>query len=166
MKKIAAIITAGLATLAISVTAFAASLISADEALAIAQKEVPATSTHIYTKAENLKHYHPLYEVKFYDNTTNTEYEVEVLQATGAIKEFSMDIKTQIGSTKIILSANDVQAIVAKEYPDARIYKLELDNDDGLYEYEVKFHTPALRGEMTINPETGVIMEKDLKYKI
>lgn len=164
MKKLTAIVTAALATLAISATAFAASLISADEARAIAQKEVPANSTHIVTKAENAK-FRPYYEVKFYDNATHTEYEIEVLQANGAIKEFSMDNKTQIGSAKIVLSANDVQSIVAKEYPNARIYNLELDNDDGFYEYEVKFQTPELRGEMKINPETGVVMEKELKYQ-
>ncbi len=165
MKKLTALITAALATLAISATALAASLISADEALAIAQKEVPAGSTHIYTKLEDMRSYRPLYEVKFYHIATNTEYEVEVFQSNGAIKEFSMDNKTQIGSTKIVLSTRDVQNIVLKEYPNAVIYKMELDNDDGLYEYEVKFHTPGLRGEMKINPESGVVMEKDLKYQ-
>ena len=48
MKKMTTAIVAGLATLAFSASAFAA--ISAEEAKAIAAKEVPASSTHIITK--------------------------------------------------------------------------------------------------------------------
>ena len=48
MKKMTTAIVAGLATLAFSASAFAA--ISAEEAKAIAAKEVPASSTHILTK--------------------------------------------------------------------------------------------------------------------
>lgn len=162
MKKMTALITASLATLAFSATAFAA--ISADEARAIAAKEVPASSTHIMTKAEMHK-LTPYFEVKFYDNATNTEYEIDVLQSNGAIKEYSMDAKTMMGSSKIVLSSSDVQNLILKEYPQAVFSKIELDRDNGLYEYEVKFTAPGLRGEYTINPETGVVFEKELKYQ-
>ena len=162
MKKMTTLITAGLATLAFSATAFAA--ISADEARAIAAKEVPASSTHIMTKAEMHK-LTPYFEVKFYDNATNTEYEIDVLQSNGAIKEYSMDAKTMMGSSKIVLSSSDIQNLILKEYPQAVFSKIELDRDNGLYEYEVKFTAPGVRGEYTINPETGVIFEKELKYQ-
>ena len=162
MKKMTTAIVTGLATLAISATAFAA--VSADEAKAIAAKEVPASSTHIMTKVEMHK-LTPYFEVKFYDNATSTEYEIDVLQSNGAIKEYSMDAKTQMGSSKIVLSASDVQALVMKEYPQAVFSKIELDRDNGLYEYEVKFTAPGVRGEYTINPETGIIFEKELKYQ-
>ena len=162
MKKMTTAIVTGLATLAFSATAFAA--ISADEAKAIAAKEVPTSSTHIMTKMEMHK-LTPYFEVKFYDNATNTEYEIDVLQSNGAIKEYSMDAKTMMGSSKIVLSAGDVQALVMKEYPQAVFSKIELDRDNGLYEYEVKFTAPGLRGSYTINPETGVVYEKELKYQ-
>ena len=162
MKKMTALVTAALATMAFSATAFAA--INADEALAIAAKEVPASSTHIMTKAEMHK-LTPYFEVKFYDNATNTEYEIDVLQSNGAIKEYSMDAKTMMGSSKIVLSSADVQNLILKEYPQAVFSKIELDRDNGLYEYEVKFTAPGVRGEYTINPETGVVFEKELKYQ-
>lgn len=164
MKKLTTLFATALAAAAISATAFAAAIISADEARAIAQKEVPATSTHLFTKAEN-KHFNPYYEVKFYDATTHTEYEIDVLQSNGAVKEFSMDVKNMMGSRVIALSANDIQALVQKEFPNAVIHEIELDTDDGFYEYEVKFHAPGLRGDMTFNPETGAVLEKDLKYQ-
>ena len=44
------------------------------------------------------------------------------------------------------------------------IYELKLDREHGLYEYEVKFSASGLRGEMNINPETGVVLDKEVKY--
>ena len=162
MKKMSTALVAGLATLAFSATAFAA--ISAEEAKAIAAKEVPASSTHIVTKADR-DNFAPYFEVKFYDNATNTEYEIDVLQSTGAIKEYSMDIKPMMGSHKVVLSADDAKNVVLKDYPQATFTKVKLDSDDGLYEYEVKFTTAGVRGSYTINPETGVVFEKELKYQ-
>ena len=162
MKKMSTALVAGLATLAFSATAFAA--ISAEEAKAIAAKEVPASSTHIVTKADR-DNFAPYFEVKFYDNATNTEYEIDVLQSTGAIKEYSMDIKPMMGSHKVVLSADDAKNVVLKDYPQATFTKVKLDSDDGLYEYEVKFTTAGVRGSYTINPETGVVYEKELKYQ-
>ena len=162
MKKMTTAIVAGLATLAFSASAFAA--ISAEEAKAIAAKEVPASSTHIVTKADR-DNFTPYFEVKFYDNATNPEYEIDVLQSTGAIKEYSMDIKPMMGSHKVVLSADDAKNVVLKDYPQATFTKVKLDSDDGLYEYEVKFTAPGLRGSYTINPETGVVYEKELKYQ-
>jgi len=164
MKKLTAIITAGLTAMAISATAFAASLINADEARAIAEKQVPAGVSFVTTKAE-LNKIVPYYEVKFYDEANHTEYEIDVLQTNGAIKEYSMDAKALFGSSKITLNTNDVQALVLKDYPQAVFHKIELDRDNGLYEYEVKFTAPGLRGKYTVNPETGVVMEKELKYQ-
>ena len=163
MKKATAFLTTACACLLVNATAFAAS-ITADEALVIAQKQVPASSTHIVTKVEMSK-INPYYEVEFYDTSTSTQYEIDVLQANGAIKEFSMDAKALLGSKNVTLSKNDVEAIVKKEYPEAVFKKIELDIDNGLYEYEVKFTAPGVRGEYTLNPETGVIMEKELKYQ-
>ena len=76
-----------------------------------------------------------------------------------------MDIKPMVGSRKVVLSAADAKNVVLKDYPQAVFTKVELDSDDGLYEYEVKFTATGLRGSYTINPETGVVYEKELKYQ-
>ena len=65
-----------------------------------------------------------------------------------------------------MLSAADAQAVVTGEYPNASFHKVKLDMDDGLYEYELKFVTPELRGEMVLNPETGAVIEKELRYNV
>lgn len=165
MKKLTAIITGALTVLAISATAFAANLISADEARAIAQKQVPTGITYLHTEAE-LQKMQPYYEVEFFDTATQTKYEIDVYQVNGKIKEYNMERKALGGSANVILSKDDVKAIVAKEVGDVSIYELKLDRERGLYEYEVKFSASGLRGEMNINPETGVVLDKEVKYSL
>lgn len=164
-KKFFTILAAAICTVAITATAFAAEFISPEQARNIAAQWVPAGSTHLMTKDESHK-YASYYEVKFYDNATNTEYEVEVLKNGGVVKEFNMNAQTVIGSTQVVLSAADVQNLVRKEFPNATFTKVKLDRDDGLYEYELKFYTPELRGEMKFNPESGALIEKELKYQV
>ena len=166
MKKLTAIITGALTVLAISATAFAANLISADEARAIAQKQVPSGSTYLHTEAE-LQKLQPYYEVKFFlILLLRQKYEIDIYQVNGKIKEYNMERKALGGSANVILSKDDVKAIVAKEVDDVSIYELKLDREHGLYEYEVKFSASGLRGEMNINPETGVVLDKEVKYSL
>ena len=162
MKKLTSVLALTACALSISATAFAA--ISPEEAKAIAQKEVPATSTFLRIETEVNK-YAPYYEVNFYDSTTHTEYEIDVLQKTGAVRKYSMEKKTVLGSPKIVLSANDIQAQVSKEYPGAVIRKIDLEIDNGLYEYEAKFRLPGAIGEVNYNAETGEVLEIELKYQ-
>ena len=164
-RKSIAMLAAALCTLAITVTALAAELINAEQARSIAAQWVPAGSTHLVTKDESFE-FVPHYDVKFYDNKTDTAYEIEVLRNGGKVREFKMEAQTALGSHKIVLSVNDVQNLVRKEFPNAVFTKVELDRGDGLYEYEADFYTPEVRGEMKFNPENGALMEKELKYQV
>ena len=159
-KKLTALAAAALTTLTISATAFAAAFTSAD-AQSMAAKLVPASATHVATKEDFDE-----YEFKFFDNGTATSYEVEISKLTQSVKEYKMEARTILGSRNIVLSAADAQAVVTKEYPKASFHKVKLDMDDGLYEYELKFTTPELRGEMVLNPETGAVIEKELRYNV
>ena len=169
-RKSIAMLAAALCTLAITVTALAAELINAEQARSIAAQCILITnittfSTHLVTKDESFE-FVPHYDVKFYDNKTNTAYEIEVLRNGGKVREFKMEAQTVLGSPKIVLSVNDVQNLVRKEFPNAVFTKVELDRGDGLYEYEADFYTPEVRGEMKFNPETGTVIEKEIKYTV
>mgnify|MGYP000596346721 CR=1 FL=1 len=157
-KKLTALAAAALTTLTISATAFAAAFTSAD-AQSMAAKLVPASASHVGTQEDFNE-----YEFKFFDNATATSYEVEISKLTQSVKEYKMEARTILGSRNIVLSAADAQAVVTKEYPN--FHKVKLDMDDGLYEYELKFTTPELRGEMVLNPETGAVLEKELRYNV
>ena len=159
-KKLTALAVAAISTLTISATAFAAGFTMAD-AQSMAAKLVPASATHAGTQEDFDE-----YEFKFFDSTTVTSYEVEVSKFTQAVKEYKMEAEMAMGSRNIVLSAADAQAVVTSEYPNASFHKVKLDMDDGLYEYELKFVTPELRGEMVLNPETGAVLEKELRYNV
>ena len=159
-KKLTALAVAAISTLTISATAFAAGFTMAD-AQSMAAKLVPAGATHVGTQEDFDE-----YEFKFFDSTTVTSYEVEVSKFTQAVKEYKMEAEMAMGSRNIVLSAADAQAVVTSEYPNASFHKVKLDMDDGLYEYELKFVTPELRGEMVLNPETGAVLEKELRYNV
>lgn len=159
-KKLTALAVAAISTLTISATAFAAGFTMAD-AQSMAAKLVPASATHVGTQEDFDE-----YEFKFFDSTTVTSYEVEVSKFTQAVKEYKMEVEMAMGSRNIVLSAADAQAVVTSEYPNASFHKVKLDMDDGLYEYELKFVTPELRGEMVLNPETGAVLEKELRYNV
>ena len=159
-KKLTALAVAAISTLTISATAFAAGFTMA-AAQSMAAKLVPASATHVGTQEDFDE-----YEFKFFDSTTVTSYEVEVSKFTQAVKEYKMEAEMAMGSRNIVLSAADAQAVVTSEYPNASFHKVKLDMDDGLYEYELKFVTPELRGEMVLNPETGAVLEKELRYNV
>ena len=72
-RKSIAMLAAALCTLAITVTALAAELINAEQARSIAAQLVTAGSTHQVTKDESFE-FVLHYDVKFYDNKTNTAY--------------------------------------------------------------------------------------------
>ena len=88
-RKSIAMLAAALCTLAITVTALAAELINAEQARSIAAQWVPAGSTHLVTNDESFE-FVPHYDVKFYDNKTNTAYEIEVLRNGGKVREFKI----------------------------------------------------------------------------
>ncbi len=63
------------------------------------------------------------------------------------------------------ISTQDAKRIVLKEYPGAKIHKVERDYDGGRRVYEVDFRTDAIwDGELTIDADTGRILERKEKY--
>lgn len=64
------------------------------------------------------------------------------------------------------ISAQDAQNLVLKEYPGATVYDVDRDRDDGYAVYSVEFSTPEIwDGEVTIDAETGKIIERDIEYR-
>lgn len=57
--------------------------------------------------------------------------------------------------------------IVKNEYPDAVVYEVEYDHEDGQPIYEVKFRTDTVRkGEFEISVDTGNVISRKVKsYK-
>lgn len=146
-----------LAALTVSATVFAA--INEVSAKEIAEKWVPASAVYVQTKTDNLE-----YEVEFFNKATNEKYEIEINKLTEMVTEVKTKHSNQCGSHIRNLNENDVKNIVLSEFPGASIQRINLETEDGCQQYDVKFTTSTVRGKMEINPETGIIMERELKY--
>lgn len=132
---------------------------SEESARQAAARMVPSTATYVGGHYDDGD-----YEMKFYDNSARTEYEVSVSVSTNKVRKFSMEVQGVWGSSNVVLSENDARNVVLREYPQATVNFVKLDRDDGVYEYEAKFSLSDGSGEMKINPETGRILEKEIRY--
>lgn len=64
------------------------------------------------------------------------------------------------------ISPQEVEQIVTREYPGASIHKVEQDYEHGRQVYEVDFQTQNIwDGDLTIDVETGAILERDIEYR-
>ncbi len=157
MRKKILLATFAALTLSIGATAWAA---TADTAKEIASKTMPTSATFSHVKDDGKE-----YEVYFQDNNQQVKYKVEVNKLTDKVDEVSIKNLADRGGNQNSISETDVRNIIAKDFPDAQIHKVELDNDHGLYKYEVKFSAKGIaQGEYEINAENGNIIEKSLKY--
>jgi len=145
------------ASVFISSTALAA----LDEAGArqIARQWVPEGSVYLSTTEELDE-----YEVQFLVQENNSEYEIEISKSTALVTEVKTKLKNEQGSLTVKLNEKDVTSIVLSEFPSAKIGQVKLETDNGYKKYKVKFADGAIRGKMEINPETGVILEREIKY--
>ncbi len=134
--------------------------ITSDQAVEIAKAETsPKAGVFGYEEEFNK------FEIKLQDAATMTRYEVEVDKRGGRVLEVSVKSPVPDSSPRVVKSEADVRAVVLAEYPDANIMSIYLDREDYGKKYEVRFSSPKYRlGELDINPETGAIAERELKY--
>ena len=157
-KKLLQITTlASIAILSIASTSFAA--MNETAARELAEKWVPEGS--IYTSMNVDDHE---YEVEFFHKATNEKYEVEISKLTEKVTEVQSKRRHHTGNSSVKLSEAEIKTIVRNEFPDAVIHKIKLETSDKYWEYEVKFTAKGLHGEMEIDPQTGIIIEREIKY--
>ena len=161
----------------LTMTTFAApaqTLMTKDEATKLVLQMMPRGSEHISTSYdEDDKEY----EVKFHNGGTKEKYEVKVDAVLKAIEELDSD--TYIGfeqnaKNKVVknkkynpkYSKTEIIAIVQKTYPGATVKKVEIEEENGFWIYEVEFTSKAVNGSLEMDPETGRTLERDLTFKV
>lgn len=112
----------------------------------------------------------PHYEIKFYAN--GYEYEYEVKAADGAILD--KDVERERNPVKATSDANDyISADKAKtiaynhagvKAANVKYAKAELDRDDMVVHYEVEFVAGKYEYEYEINAETGKVIAFDKEF--
>ncbi len=140
-----------------AIQAFAANTL--EQAKNVALGYVPAESIILQAKEDYDK-----YEIKLYNQKDKTYYEIDVNKITQKAISFESESQYHIGSTQVTLNEEAAKNIVLKEIPQAQFTKVELDFDNGLQEYEISFYTTDALGKYKINPKSGMILEREIKF--
>lgn len=137
-------------------TAFAAN-ITEQQAKDTVSAYIPSGSTYQRTELDDGN-----YEVRYYNESKGEKYEFTVSRTSGKILSFESKLYNHHGGSAAKLSQSDAENKVTAEIQGAEIISATLEYDDGT-EYEVKFRTASLYGEYVIHPETGSVLEREIK---
>lgn len=115
----------------------------------------------------------PEYEIEFYSG--NIEYDYEIHAVTGEIREFDREMESQRPNTDSNNSTNTSGTVISQAEAKAIAlahaglsessiskYKIELDYDDGITEYELEWEVGNTEYDYKINAYTGAILEYDI----
>ena len=133
--------------------------LTAEQAKEIALHYVPEGSTHFNTKQDYNK-----FEIKLYNQKDQTFYEIDINKTTQKMTSFESESQNNFGSIKIVLTEQNAKDIVLKEIPQAQFVTAYLDHEGGLQKYKISFYTSNITGVYKINPENGMILEREIKF--
>lgn len=103
------------------------------------------------------------YEFKFHSAERKEKYELEIGRQTKALTEWKSQADAAEGAKAVKLTQQEAEQLVTGEITDAKITKTQLVEDDGQQVYEVAFQSDKCRGSYDIHPETGLILEREIK---
>lgn len=103
------------------------------------------------------------YEFKFHSSERKEKYELEIGSKTKELTEWKSQADASNGAKSVKLARQAADQIVSGEIKGAKITKTQLVEDDGLHVYEVSFQSDKCRGSYDIHPETGLILEREIK---
>jgi len=99
------------------------------------------------------------YEFLYVDKVNNRRYEIEISKATGEIVKLEEEAITTVKAQKAALTEQEARDAVVKTYPKAQILSVALEQEDGGFEYKVRFTDGNYQGAAAIQAETGEMLE-------
>lgn len=103
-------------------------------------------------------------EYTYWHGEGKTVYEVKLHPDTRDVLKVESDHLYDDGSMNVVLTEQDVLALIGETYPDARNVQITLRTDDGLKAYRAQFATALFTARVDFHPETGVVLESELDY--
>ena len=103
-------------------------------------------------------------ELKYWSESYQAMYEVCFDTATGDLNKIKGESWRDYGSKNVVLTEEQALLKLAEVSPEAIVDFVVLDQDDGLYEYKLAFHTETYYGVLKLSPETGAILEYEHDY--
>ncbi|WP_042147276.1 PepSY domain-containing protein [Paucisalibacillus sp. EB02] len=134
-------------------------LISPEEAIEIAQSEQDGYVESVELERE---HGYVYYEVDF----ENPDHDVYIDASTGEVLrvEWDDDDRDEYNNKQnleSIMSIEEAKEIAVAEV-GGKVIEVDLDEDDGRYEYELELRTDRGEAEITIDAESGEIIEMEI----
>ncbi|WP_277585311.1 PepSY domain-containing protein [Psychrobacillus antarcticus] len=139
-------------------------LIGIEKAKEVALKEAKGIIESVELEKDNGKTF---YEVDI-DGEKSIEYEVRVDAYNAKVlnvkedkdDDDDNDLDKVAPNTKLITEAKAIE--IAQKQIKGTLVEIELDSDDGRYEYELELNTAKGEAEFTIDATTGEIIEYEL----
>lgn len=111
------------------------------------------------------------YDVEFYSGAAEYDYEIDA--ATGKILSSDRDLDDFIvppaTPSSVTVSADRAKEIALADAgvgaDSASFTKIELDLDDGRYQYDVEFYSGSMEYEYEIDAETGRVISRDIDLR-
>ena len=165
MKKILVSVLAAVMLLSAVGCAFAADMITIDEAKQIAFDHAGVTADQVlFTKAYlDRDDGRTVYDIEFYAGPT--EYDFDIDAYTGEITEFETENKNRDFAVENI--TEDEAKLIAAAYANMKVddvtfVKCRLDEEDGRTVFEMEFVVDGKEYEFDIDAATGAISEFDV----
>ena len=167
MKKILVSVLAAVMLLSAVGCAFAADMITIDEAKQIAFDHAGVTADQVlFTKAHlDRDDGRTVYDIEFYVGPT--EYDLDIDAYTGKITGFETENKNRDFSIENI--TEDEAKLIAAAYVNMKVEdviftKCHLDREDGRTVFEMEFVADGREYEFDIDAATGAISEFDVDF--
>ncbi len=160
-KRISILAVALVVIAAVAVAALAprgAKAYSEDYAKRLADGKVPSGSQMMGMEQDDDE-----YEFLYVSADGTQRYEIEVSKQTGEMVKYEREAVAPQRSAEVKLSEQQAKDVLLKEYPQAELLSIRLDQDDGNAEYEAVFTTDGYQGSMEIQAASGEILEIKLK---
>lgn len=138
-------------------------VIGMEKAKAEALKQVNGMVESVELESKNGRTY---YEVdidrdkKDYDVYVDV-YTAEILKVEENNFDDDRDDQVSTTTTEALLSQQEAMAIATKQVT-GKVVKIELDQDNGRYEYEMEVKADKGEADITIDAETGKVLEVEL----
>lgn len=102
------------------------------------------------------------YSFQYFDSENFTKYEV-TLDKSGDMLSLEQSVLTHEGSKEVLVTKEDVQKQFKKDFPDADLENVALLEDDGLYDYEVRYQDGSHIGVALYSVDTANLVKNKIR---
>jgi len=93
-------------------------------------------------------------------------YEVDVSPLTGTVVRVDIESPDKRGAATAVLTQQEAEEALLLFFPNATIYHIQQERDDGRSEYQIHFHSESYLGHAELDAATGTLMEAKLDYSV